>query len=240
MRTYKIYPLHVGDIVRDNTNMMYMVDPGKKITVPLLAWLLCDGQRYILVDTGGTPADGVHYMPYTQASGCTLEEQLRLHGVSPNEVEIVILTHLHWDHAGNNGMFKNATFYVQQKELDYAMAPLAIQKNAYNQELISQTKYITLNGASEITEGISVITTPGHSPGSQSVIVNTEKGNFIIVGDLICLYACMERNPMIINGLHTNLFEYYESMNKVAETGFHVLPGHEPKILEHSVSPDNK
>ena len=141
---------------------------------------------------------------------------------------------------GENGMFKTATFYVQQKELDYAMAPLAIQKNAYNQELISQTKYITLNGASEITEGISVITTPGHSPGSQSVIVNTEKGNFIIVGDLICLYACMERNPMIINGLHTNLFEYYESMDKVAETGFHVLPGHEPKILEHSVFPDNK
>lgn len=238
MKTYQIYPLHLGDIVRDNTNMMYMVDPGKKITIPLLAWLLYDGGRYILVDTGGTPADGVHYMPYTQEPGCTLEEQLRQHGVSPDEIELVILTHLHWDHAGNNELFKHAVFYVQQRELDYAMAPLAIQKNAYNQALLSKTKYITLNGSAEITDGISVISTPGHSPGSQSVIVNTEQGSYILVGDLICLYACMERDPMIINGLHTDLFEYYESLDRVSATGFRVLPGHEPKILEHSVFPD--
>ena len=42
---------------------------------------------------------------------------------------------------------------------------------------------------------------------------------------------------MIINGLHTNLFEYYDSMKKVADTGYQVLPGHEPKVLEHDVYP---
>ena len=74
MKEYQIYPLHIGDIVRDNTNMMYMVDPGKKITIPLIAWLLYDGNEYLLVDTGGTPADGIHYMPYTQAPGSKMQD----------------------------------------------------------------------------------------------------------------------------------------------------------------------
>lgn len=237
MANYQIYPLHLGDIVRDNTNMMYMVDPGKKITIPLLAWLLYDGSRYILVDTGGTPADGIHYMPYIQPPGCTLEEQLALRGLSPGDIKTVIMTHLHWDHAGNNKLFSNAVFYVQRRELDYAAAPLAVQKGAYNQELVFQTDYQVIEGPCRIVDGISVIPTPGHSPGSQSVIVQTEKGKYMIVGDLICLYACMERDPMVINGLHTNLFEYYDSMDKVVSTGFPILPGHEPKILEHPVYP---
>lgn len=237
MGKYQIFPLHLGDIVRDNTNMMYMVDPGKKITIPLLAWLLFDGERYILVDTGGTPADGVHYMPYTQAPGCTLEEQLKKRGVSPQEIGTVILTHLHWDHAGNNGLFPNAKFYVQKRELEYAANPLKIQRGAYNYPLIVQTQYEVIDGVQEITRGISVIPTPGHSPGSQSVLVDTQQGTYIIAGDLICLYDCMERDPMIINGLHTNLFEYYDSMERVVRTGFRVLPGHEPEILEHDVYP---
>ena len=78
---------------------------------------------------------------------------------------------------------------VQQRELDYARSPLKIQKNAYNKDLVFKTEYIALNGSAEIADGISVVPTPGHSPGSQSVIVNTAKGPYIIVGDLICLYG---------------------------------------------------
>lgn len=43
-----------------------------------------------------------------------------MHGVAPENIKTVIMTHLHWDHAGNNGLFQNARFYVQQRELDYA------------------------------------------------------------------------------------------------------------------------
>lgn len=237
MGRYVIYPLHLGEILRDNTNMMYMVDPGKKIRIPLLAWLLYDGNRYIMVDTGGTAADGIHYMPYTQPPGCLMEEQLALHGVRPEEIELVILTHLHWDHAGNNGLFKNARFYVQKREFEYGAAPLKIHQSAYNQDLIFRTKYELLEGEAQIAEGIRVIPTPGHSPGSQSVIVDTETELYMIVGDLICLYDCINRDPMIINGLHTNLFEYYDSLERTVGTGRRILPGHEPKILEHSVYP---
>lgn len=237
MSKYKIYPLHLGNITRDNTNMMYMIEPGKKINIPLIAWLLQDGHDYVLVDTGGTPPDGKHYMPYTQTADCSMQAQLAVHGVNPSDIKTVIMTHLHWDHAGNNQLFKNAKFYVQRRELEYAVAPLAIQRGAYNYDLIFKTHYEVLNGPTQIVDGISVIPTPGHSPGSQSVVVDTEDGYFIIVGDLICLYACMEHTPMIINGLHTNLFEYYDSIAAVVATGYKVLPGHEPKILDHKVYP---
>ncbi|WP_180951100.1 N-acyl homoserine lactonase family protein [Marasmitruncus massiliensis] len=237
MRNYKIYPLHLGTINRDNTNMMYMCEPGKKIDIPLIAWLITDGKSNILVDTGGTAADGIHYMPYMQESGQDIITQLARHEVIPEDIQIVVMTHLHWDHAGNNRLFQNAVFYTQRKELEYAVAPLAIQKNAYNYKLIFQTQYCVLDGATQILEGISVIETPGHSPGSQSVIVETEKGPYIIVGDLIGLYACIEHDPMIVNGLHTNLFEYYDSLNRVIASGCTILPGHDPKVLEHEAYP---
>lgn len=158
----------------------------------------------------------------------------------PEEIELVILTHLHWDHAGNNGLFKNARFYVQKREAEYGAAPLKIQQSAYNQDLIFRMHYELSEGEAQIAEGIRVIPTPGHSPGSQSVIVDTETEPYMIVGDLICLYDCINRDPMIINGLHTNLFEYYDSLERAVGTGRRILPGHEPKILEHSVYPYHK
>jgi glyoxylase-like metal-dependent hydrolase (beta-lactamase superfamily II) len=232
MNTYTIYPLHLGTIVRDNSNMMYMKDCGKKISIPLLAWLVKDGNTNLLVDTGGTDPDGKRYMPYTREPDQDMSSQLAKHDLVPDDISYVIMTHLHWDHAGNNQLFSKATFFVQKRELQYAAAPLKIHESAYDYGLVFKTKYEVLNGDCTLFDGISLITTPGHSPGSQSAIINTRQGNYIIVGDLIGLYACYETDPMIVNGLHTNLFEYYDSLNKVKALGAKILPGHDPKVLE--------
>jgi glyoxylase-like metal-dependent hydrolase (beta-lactamase superfamily II) len=233
--SYKIFPLRLGTITRDNSNMMYMRDNGKKIDCPLIAWLVTDGKINILVDTGGTAPDGKRYLPYERSSGEDLESQLCLHGVKPSDVSIVIMTHLHWDHAGNNLLFPQARFFVQKNELQYAVCPLKIQEPAYDYDLIFKTKYIGIEGDNCLLPGISVINTPGHSPGSQSIIVNTKDGDYIIVGDLIGLYACYEADPMIVNGLHTNLFEYYDSLNRVKASNAKILPGHDPKVFEKKV-----
>jgi len=231
MTNYKIFPLRLGTITRDNSNMMYMKDNGRKIDIPLISWLLTDGKINILVDTGGTAPDGKRYLPYIRNSDEALENQLGLLDINPDDISIVILTHLHWDHSGNNLLFPNAKFFVQKKELQYAVCPLAIHKSAYDYDLIFKTKYTAIKGDCDILDGISVITTPGHSPGSQSIIVNTNEGNYVIVGDLIGLFECYESDPMIVNGLHTNLFEYYDSLDRIKALGAKILPGHDPKVF---------
>jgi glyoxylase-like metal-dependent hydrolase (beta-lactamase superfamily II) len=89
---------------------------------PLIAYYLEGGSYKIMVDTGGTPPDGIKWQPYFRTENESLDKALQGIGVSPEEIDIVILTHLHWDHASNNHLFPKARFIVR-KEYDYLMAP---------------------------------------------------------------------------------------------------------------------
>lgn len=237
MKYYTIYPLNLGMTIRDKSGAAYQKSPGTPCNLPIIAFYVTDGTEKILVDTGGDPADGTKHMPYTQDPEEFIDKALEKIGVKSEEITKVILTHLHWDHASNNTLFPNAVFYVQKKELQYAVAPLEIHKKYYDLPLIFQTEYVVLDGDAQIMDGISVVLTPGHSPGSQTVLVNTHNGLFALTGDLVTIYECWESTPKIANGLHTNLVEYYESFNKLEKLCDHILPGHDIKIFEKKMYP---
>ena len=99
---------------------------------------------------------------------------------------------------------------------------------------------MTLDGDSQIMDGIRVITTPGHTLGSQSVVVDTEAGPHIIAGDLIGLLECYEHDPMFVNGIHIDLRDYFASLERVKAIGGVVLPGHDYRVFEHNVYPAEK
>ena len=231
-----IYPLHLGDIVRQKSNMAYMCESGARVTLPILAFYVTDGTRRILVDNGGSAPDH-RYQPYTRTEEQDPVKALRELGVQPGDITDVIFTHLHWDHAGNNHLFPNAKFYVQKSELEYAESPVILHKNSYDYDLIYQTKYEALDGDCRVMDGISVMMTPGHTNGSQSVIVDTEDWHYLIAGDLIGLYECYESDPMLVNGIHTDLVVYYQSLAKVKALGCKILPGHDPLVLENEAYP---
>lgn len=240
MAKFKIYPMHVGDLERQKSNLMYMKYPGVKIRFPLICWYITDGIRHIMVDTGGTPPDG-RWQPSFRTPEQAPEAVLARMGVDPQSITDVIFTHLHWDHAGNNHLFPNAQFYVQRKELQEAAAPcLKLFAESYDYEQIFKTKYTVLDGDCELMDGIRVITTPGHSVGSQSVIIDTKAGSYLIAGDLIGLYECMQNDPMVVNGIHIDLISYYESLDRVRNSGCTVLPGHDYLVFDHAVYPPEK
>ena len=112
MANYKIYPLNLGKLIRNNAE------------TPIVAFYLTDGVNKVIVDTGGVPADGKKFMPYFQEPGQKIEEALANLGVDPGEINIVINTHFHWDHMSNNHLFGNARHYVQRAEYQYALAPI--------------------------------------------------------------------------------------------------------------------
>ena len=237
MSKFTIYPLIVGVNTRDRSQLAYQLDPGVKCDSPTICWYLTDGTRKVMVDNGGDPADGVKHMPYTQTEDQLPERALRNIGVDPEEIDTVILTHLHWDHANNNHLFPNAKFYVQKKELQYCVAPVTGHEKIYDLDIIFKTKYEIVDGDVEIMPGISVTLTPGHTDGSQTVLVDTEEGLYGIVGDLFNLYVCWESTPRIINGLHTCVQTCYDSYAKLEKLNATLLPGHDFRVLEKKCYP---
>ena len=161
---------------------------------PLL--IVSEGER-ILVDTGIGPLPERHarFHKVIRGPGEGIEAQLKALGLEPSDIDIVVNTHLHFDHCGNNVLFKNAKFYVQADEIRYAYAPDRFMANAYIRSFFDVgVDYVLVRGRYKLTDHVVLIPTPGHTPGHQSVLVRLPDGrNLVYCGDAATLRECIER-----------------------------------------------
>jgi N-acyl homoserine lactone hydrolase len=101
--------------------------------------------------------------------------------MSPADISLVINTHLHFDHCGQNAVFKHAPLYVQRTELDRARRESPDLSDWFD---FMGARYELLDGDTEILPGLSVIATPGHTAGHQCVVVQTGDGSTdLLIGD---------------------------------------------------------
>ncbi len=230
-----VTPLNLGTIIRDKSGFTYMKDPGVKINVPIISWLVEVGQTKIIVDTGtNSPLETAHHhQPLIRNADQELSYVLQKKNVSPQEIEIVILTHLHWDHCYNTELFPNAQFIVQEIELSYAMNPLPIHAHAYDIAPIQATKFTTVNGNAKIIDGITLLLTPGHTPGFQSVFLENEGRKALIASDTIPLYENWAHPSPIPNGAHYNLADYCATFDLIKKLkADYILPGHDMEVFQ--------
>ena len=189
--------------------MKYMGQPYEAALKPLL--ILTDTGEKILIDTGigELPESLRKIFPQKRRADETLEAQLRKHGLKPDDIDIVVNTHLHFDHCGNNKLFKNARFIVQKAELEYAYEPERFMQTAYARELfdVKGLKYETVSGQCRICEGVNVISTSGHTIGHQSVIVKADNKDYVYCGDAAPTRENLERRniPGILYCAHKAL-----------------------------------
>jgi N-acyl homoserine lactone hydrolase len=132
----------------------------------------------VLVDTGvGGPQRLLSdWRVVNRSAAAALAES----GLSPADIGLVINTHLHFDHCGQNAVFAHAPFYVQRSELDRARREAAVLSGWFD---FAGARFELLDGDAEILPGLRVITTPGHTVGHQSVVVDTSEGQQILIGD---------------------------------------------------------
>ena len=237
MAKMKLLPVNTG-ILKRNKAMFLMGTPDKSIDVPVLFFIVQTPDANILVDTG---IRGPEETPSVHGSYTQTEDQKPINaiarlGLKPNDIDIVINTHLHWDHCSNNSLFPKAKFYVQREEIRYAVAPLPPHTHGYEAfELgmippFAGTKFEILDGDQNIIEGVSVILTSGHTPGSQSVVLESDKGACVIASDNVPFYENLQGKSITDfkpSTLFVDLESYYRSVRKILNLGVTVIPGHE-------------
>jgi N-acyl homoserine lactone hydrolase len=132
----------------------------------------------ILVDTGvGWPTELVKEWKVVNRRAA---DALAEHDLSPADVNIVINSHLHFDHCGQNAVFKHAPFYVQRSELDRARSEKSDVSEWFD---FAGARFELIDGDAQIADGVRVVATPGHTVGHQSVIVDMPDGGAVMIGD---------------------------------------------------------
>jgi len=132
----------------------------------------------VLVDTGvGGPAELLNDWRVVNRSVADALADLNM---TPADIGLVINTHLHFDHCGQNAVFKHAACYVQRAELSRAKRESA---ELYDWFDFMNARFELLDGDTEVLPGLTVITTPGHTVGHQCVLVQSGDESDLLIGD---------------------------------------------------------
>jgi glyoxylase-like metal-dependent hydrolase (beta-lactamase superfamily II) len=238
MTQYSIKPLAVGWNETDQGIMTYLRNYGKRIILPIYVFVLEGGDKKILVDTG--LEDFMIPDDLEQRTGFPVryfEDALESIGMQPEDVDMVIHTHLHNDHCENDALCTNAEVIVQKAELDFFRDPHPID-HRYYPDVLDDVKLTVVEGDTEIMDGISVMLTPGHTPGGQSVVVETAKGTAVIAG--LCCNAenFPPSGPAVCPGVHINAVQAYDSMQRVKDAADILIPLHDLDVGRKAVIPE--
>ena len=211
---YKIRPLNTGYIPTKPLEYWYHFSCKKYIEkqgitnentqLPCFTCLIEGDDQLILVDTGMAwteRADKYHHGPSEQRPGIDdIESRLAQCGYKPSDVDIVIFTHLHWDHVFYIEKFTKARFICSRTEWEYAHDPIPLHYKSYERPIIAKDgdvivapfdqpgipeRFEFIDGECEIVPGISVYDAPGHCPGHIVVVVETETGPYYCCGDSV-------------------------------------------------------
>lgn len=244
MDTYEVYAIKYASMPRRRRdNFIPADDHDGPMPMDFFVWLLkgCGDAsgRNILVDTGFSQATGVKRN--RQWLRCPVEATRTL-DVDPATIGEVILTHLHYDHAGNLPLLPNARFHVQDGELDYATGRCmchATMRHAYAVddvvELVRKVyadRVVFHAGDGHVAPGVELLLVGGHTKGLQAVRVHTERGWVVLASDASHYYDNIEGErafPIVFNV--ADMLAGHRRLMEIAGSVTKLVPGHDPEVL---------
>lgn len=228
-------------------------DDSNRIPLHMRCLLLEGPDRVILIDTGvgdlfaGTKYEDIYAVDHEWAS---LERSLAEEGVSPADVTDVILTHLHFDHAGGatrgqgegrTVRFPNATYHVQREHWNWATDPNPKEKGSFIQEAIvpiEESGHLHLvEGAGTLFPGISVELAHGHTEAQQLVTISDEETTLVYVADLLPTTHHLPAAWTMaydVRPLQT-IDEKQEFLERAVDAGWDVFFEHDPDVAVGSL-----
>ncbi len=223
----------------EKAKFTHLTNFGEDVEFGYFAWYLEDDGKKILVDAGGTAemALGFGRPPETVRHIQTLSEGLARFGVTPAEIDIVILTHLHLDHVAYVQEVKHARFIVQAAEVEFARNPHPTDR-FYDFRVLEGLDLEIVQGDVQVTPHVRLILTPGHTVGGQSVAVDTAAGKAVITG-FCCIHdnfdqaARLRGKPrVIVPGIHHDVIAAYDSMVRVKDMADIIIANHDARYVD--------
>lgn len=237
---YEVYAIRYGHKAdrKRGENFINTDDHASPMPIDYSLWAIRNEHRTLVIDTG---------FDHTEASqrGRKLErlprEGLEMIGINADTVENVIITHLHYDHAGTLDDFPAARFHLQEREMQYATGRhmcTAHMSEPYTADHVCNMVRAVFDrrvqfhdGSREIAPGIEVHHVGGHSMGVQVVRVMTKRGWVVLAGDASHFYENFETgSPFIIAYSVAEMLDGYNKLYELADSPLHIIPGHDPLV----------
>jgi len=238
---YEIYAIKYGERVGNRGSIFIHGDPhDAPLAMDYFVWVIKNADRTVVLDIGFSEEEGKRRK--RTCLRCPAES-LKLVGVDPNEVEHVIISHMHYDHVGNMDKFPKATFHLQDEEMAFvtgrAMTHPPLRHSFVLSEVVNMIsalygdRVVFHDGDEEVFPGISVHHMPGHTRGLQSLKVQTKRGWVVLASDAAHYYESITDGTPFMT--HENLFlmlESFRKLRKLAPDDQHIVPGHDPLVMD--------
>jgi glyoxylase-like metal-dependent hydrolase (beta-lactamase superfamily II) len=243
---YELYAIRYATATRKPAEVFIGGDPHEDaVRMDYFVWVARNESHTLVIDTGFDAAAA-------QRRGRQLlrepGEALGLLGVDCAQVRHVIITHLHYDHAGNLPLFPRARFHLQDSEMAFATGrhmALPFFAHAYELECVLSMVRLVYgaqvqfhNGDAEIVPGISVHHVGGHTLGLQVVRVWTRLGWVVLASDAAHYLANMTSGrPFPIVADVTQMIAGWQRLRELASRPQYIVPGHDPLVMQRYSEP---
>ena len=236
---FEVYAIQYATSIRPSSDYFLGADPHDgPAPIYYYVWLIRNEDRCILVDTGFSEQRA-------QERGRDFQrcptEGLRVLGVEAEDVDTVIITHLHYDHAGNLNLFPNAEFILQDEEMRFATGrymrhdlirvPFALSDvlEMVSQNYAGRVRFV--DGAHDLTDGVRLHHVPGHSPGLQAVTVDTRRGRLCLASDTVHFFDNVALgSPFRITTHVGQALDGHDRILEIAGGYDRLIPGHDPLV----------
>jgi glyoxylase-like metal-dependent hydrolase (beta-lactamase superfamily II) len=243
---YEVYAIRYATREGQRRDNFIRGDPHDgPMPMDYFVWMVIGPERRFVVDCGFT-AEIAARRKRTYLRDPV--EALQLLGVHADDVTDVVLTHLHYDHVGNFDRFPRARFHLQERELAYATGKYMRHSFlSHSFEVDDVVGVVRLNyggrvvfydGNAELAPGISLHLAAGHSAGLQFVSVDTQRGRLVLASDVTHYYENMDSGRPYTTTFHVgDTLESYEKLRAIATSQEHIVPGHDPLVMQVYPSP---
>jgi glyoxylase-like metal-dependent hydrolase (beta-lactamase superfamily II) len=239
---YEIYAIRYATVERTRSENFAAVPDDHAASMPLdyFVWVLRGNGKVWLVDTGFNAA-----MAATRGRNflhCPIASLDAL-GLAARDVSDVLITHLHYDHAGNLDRLQHADIHVQEREMQFATGcnmchplfrlPYAVDDVVEVVRSLYGGRVIFYAGDAHVAPGIDVLWIGGHTDGLQSVCVNTRRGPVILASDAAHFYENLTaESPYPIVYHVGDMVRGWQRLKQIALSPDHIIPGHDPLVMK--------
>ena len=216
-------------------------EPDVAITMDYFFWIFRSAGQTIVIDTGFSPEAAISRRRQPVVSPADALARL---GIDPQEVKLLVLTHAHYDHAGNLGLYPNAKIVMSRREFEFwgtdmgkrpqyahHIDPLDIQRI----QALEKEGRITLldEPRNTLIPGVELYELGGHTPGQLSVVIEMPAGPVILASDAVHYYEELERDrPFAVLDSLADMYQGYEQIREwLQRPGAVVIPGHDPDVM---------